>query len=229
MRRSRQTDEHENADRWVVSYADFITLLFAFFTTLYAISRVDTGKLEMFAGSMKSAFKTSGAGPATPVIEGIVPVSPDIIGLEKEFRKIIDTLKTKDDISVRHDERGLIISLGDNLLFDAGHAAVKQDAMPALSAIASVIQKMPNKMSIEGHTDNIQINNPNLKYASNWELSAARATSVLSYLLKNYNLSPERFSAAGYAEFRPIASNTTPEGRAKNRRVDIIVLNIDNK
>lgn len=229
MKKRRKSEEAENPDRWVVSYADFITLLFAFFTTLYAISQVDTGKLEMFSGSMKSAFKSDQVRAVTPVIEGILPVRPDVIGIENEFRKAIATLRTRDDIELRRDERGVVISLGDNLLFDVGQAVVKKDAVSALTAIVSIIKKIPNNLTIEGHTDNVPINNPDAKYLSNWELSAARATSVLAYLLKNHNLSPDRFSAAGYAEFKPVKTNTTPEGRAKNRRVDIIVLNINNK
>jgi chemotaxis protein MotB len=220
--RKRREHGGDNTDRWVVSYADFITLLFAFFTTMYAISHVDVGKLEKFAGSMKSAFKASGSGSAWQVIDGISPASPDVIGIEKEFRKAINVLQAQEDITVRRDERGVIVSLSDSVLFDSGQADVKQSAMPALAAVTSVIRKIPNSIIIEGHTDSVPIKNS--RYSSNWELSTARALSVLSYMLKDSSLSPERFSLAGYAEFRPLAPNETPGGRDKNRRVDIVII-----
>jgi chemotaxis protein MotB len=123
---------------------------------------------------------------------------------------------------VRRDERGVIVSLSDSVLFDSGQADVKQSAMPALAAVTSVIRKIPNSIIIEGHTDSVPIKNS--RYSSNWELSTARALSVLSYMLKDSSLSPERFSLAGYAEFRPLAPNETPGGRDKNRRVDIVII-----
>ncbi len=222
MKKRRKHDEHDNVERWMISYADFVTLLFAFFTTMYAISQVDPNKFEKVVESMRTAFKSDTVRSSGPIIEGITPINPDVIRLEKEFRKTIDTLNTKEDIEVRRDERGVIISLGDQVLFEAGQAIIKEAAIPTLTAIASIIQKLPNNVTVEGHTDNVPMSSS--KYASNWELSTARATSVLNYLLKNYNLSPARFSAAGYAEFKPIAPNTIPSGRAKNRRVDIVVI-----
>jgi|Deesub1362A_J573_1020465.scaffolds.fasta_scaffold00087_82 chemotaxis protein MotB len=222
MKRSRRKYEQDNTDRWVVSYADFITLLFAFFTTMYAISHVDVGKLEKFAGSMRSAFKAKGVETSWSVIDEVTPVDPDIVGIEKKFKSVIDAFPAQKGIRIRRDERGVVVSLGEQVLFEVGKADIKEEAIPVLTALASVIEELPNNVIIEGHTDSVPIHNS--KYASNWELSTARATSVLSYLLKNYNLSPERFSAAGYGEFRPIAPNETPEGRAKNRRVDIVIV-----
>ncbi|MGC2061824.1 MAG: OmpA family protein [Thermodesulfovibrionales bacterium] len=223
MRKRRVHVEEENPDRWVVSYADFITLLFAFFTAMYAISRVDTGKLQLFTGSMRTAFRAAPV-QTSPVIEGIVPIPQDILKLEKEVNRAIALLKTPEDISVRRDDRGVVISVGDNVLFDVGQAMVKESSIQALSVIASVITRVPNYVVVEGHTDNVPVSNPRSKYSSNWELSTARATSILQYFLSNYSLPAERFSASGYAEFRPLASNATPQGRTKNRRVDIVLL-----
>ncbi len=227
MRRRRLHAEDENPDRWVVSYADFITLLFAFFTAMYAISRVDTGKLQLFAGSMRTAFKAAPV-QSSPVIEGIVPIPEDTLRLEKEVSRAVAALKAPEDISVRRDDRGVVISIGDNLLFDVGQAVVKKSSVPALSAIASVITRVSNHVVVEGHTDNVPVSatgrGARSVYASNWELSTARATGVLQYFLGNYGLPAERFSASGYAEFRPVASNATPQGRTKNRRVDIVLL-----
>jgi len=222
--RKKRIEEQENPDRWVVSYADFVTLLFAFFTTMYAISQVDAGKLKMFTGSMKSAFRTENVRTVKPVIEGIVPVAPDTLSIEADLRKGLAALQTKEDMEISHDERGVVLSIGDNLLFEVGKAGLRQDAAGSLGAVASVLKKLPNSVIVEGHTDNIPITDTHGRFASNWELSTARATSVLSYLLTTYNLPPERFAAAGYAEFRPKATNATPDGRARNRRVDVIIL-----
>jgi chemotaxis protein MotB len=158
-----------------------------------------------------------------------MPVTPDMASLEHELRNVIGALKAKEDMEIKRDERGLVISIGDNVFFDAGRAQVRQDAEPSVAAIASVLQKIPNRVVVEGHTDNMPVNDVRSLYASNWELSTNRATEVLRHLIKAYNIPPERLSAAGYAEFRPKATNTTAEGRAKNRRVDIIVLGKDSK
>lgn len=227
-KRRKTEEEYENPDRWVVSYADFITLLFVFFTAMYAISHVDLGKLERFAGSMQSAFKTSGAVSDKAVIEGINPISYDDIQLEKEVRTVFENFdKTViEGINISRSERGILISLGDSIMFDTGSAEIKDEAKKMLTAVLSVIKKIQNNIVIEGHTDNIPIKSA--EYHSNWELSTARAMSVLMYLMQEDGIRPERFSASGYGEHRPIMSNATPEGRARNRRVDIIIVSKKN-
>jgi chemotaxis protein MotB len=224
VRKKRTTAGEENTDRWLVSYADFVTLLFAFFTVMYAISHLDRGKLDMFTGSVKTAFSQNGTAPSGQVIEGIAPVPPDIRDIEKEFSEVTGALGSREEISVRRDARGIVISLGDQLLFDSGGSSVKETAAPVLNALAAVIKKLSNNIIVEGHTDNVPVNALRAKHPSNWELSTSRATNVLSFFLKNHTISPVRFSAAGYAEFKPVAQNETADGRAKNRRVDIVVL-----
>jgi chemotaxis protein MotB len=204
----------------LVSYADFITLLFAFFTTMYAISHVDVGKLEKFEGSMRSAFKATGDIPHSPVIGGIRPLSPSDLEIEREIKLSLKKFATIPEVTVSRGERGVIVSLGDALLFESGSASIREEAIAVLSSIASVIKTINNEVVIEGYTDNFPIKNS--RYPSNWELSTARAVSVLMYFLDRHHMNPSRFSASGYGEYRSIASNTTPEGRAKNRRVDII-------
>ncbi|GAB4387899.1 MAG: OmpA family protein [Thermodesulfovibrionales bacterium] len=223
MRRNRERD-HENSDRWIVSYADFITLLFAFFTTMYAISHVDSGKLEEFAGSVRSALRAEGGaqGGSLPAFGGISAAYPDPAGIEERLRKAIGGLDSRQAMGLRSDERGVVLSIGDRVLFDSGGAEIKESATQAIAAVAGVIAAVPNDVAIEGHTDSVPISNS--RYPSNWELSTARAASVLEALVARHGLPPERFSVAGYAEFRPVAPNETPEGRAKNRRVDIIIL-----
>lgn len=220
MRKRPKTDEHDNADRWVVSYADFITLLFAFFATMYAISHVDAGKLEKFTGSMRSAFKSADQSASVSLIEGINPVNYSDLQVEKEIRTMLGESGIINSVKIMRDERGVLLSIGDSVVFDTGSAALKNEADALLSAVAALMRKTDNNIIIEGHTDNVPISNS--KYSSNWELSTARATSVLMYFMKEQNIHPSRFAAAGYGEYKPVASNTNPEGRTSNRRVDII-------
>ncbi len=221
MRKKKRQDEPENVDRWVVSYADFITLLFAFFTTLYAISHVDAVKLDRFAGSMKSALKSQTTPTSSSsLIEGIKPINYEDARLEKEIRSVFEKSGIIEGVVISRDERGVLISFGDTVLFEPGSAEIKPEAQSLIASVAGIIRQTRNTISIEGHTDNTPIRSS--RYTSNWELSAARATSVLASLLQDHQLKPERFSASGYGEYRPVTSNTTPDGRTKNRRVDII-------
>jgi chemotaxis protein MotB len=221
MRKKRMTEEHDNTDRWVVSYADFITLLFAFFTTMYAISHVDIGKLEKFSGSMKSAFRATGTDEKrTAIIEGIRPVNYDDVRIEKDLKSVYEKFDRTEGIDIKRDERGVTISFGDSVLFETGSPDINPDARRLLSSVEPIMRKTGNQIIIEGHTDNVPIKGR--RYPSNWELSVARATGVLVYYLREHKLDPSRFSAAGYGEFKPVASNSDPAGRARNRRVDII-------
>ncbi len=222
MRRRARFEEQENPDRWVVSYADFITLLFAFFTVMYAISRVDNAKLGEFVGSTRAAFGPRVPDKGKPVIEGIAPVFPAAEQVKRDAVRMIEMSGAAGVVSVRPDDRGLVLSMGEHALFDAGQAHVKPSSEVALAAVAAILRKSGCKAIVEGHTDSLPISNA--RFASNWELSTARATSVLAQLLGVHGVLPERVSAAGYAEFRPIATNATPEGRVRNRRVDVVLL-----
>ena len=222
MKRRGRGREHENVDRWVVSYADFITLLFAFFTVMYAVSRVDSGKLRVFVGSTRAAFGPRDAAPGKPVIDGIAPALPGMEELRRDAVRIIGTAGASGAVSVLPDPRGIVLSMGEQVLFEAGRAEVKASSADALAAVAAVLRKARCDAVVEGHTDSLSISNA--RYASNWELSTARATAALARLLGDHGVPPERLSAAGYAEFRPVATNATPEGRARNRRVDIVLL-----
>jgi chemotaxis protein MotB len=222
LRRRGRQEEHDNVDRWIVSYADFITLLFAFFTVMYAVSRVDSAKLSDFVGSTRAAFGPRAVAQAKPVIEGIAPVPPGTAGLQRDALRIIEASAAAGSVSVRPDPRGIVLSMGEHVLFEPGRAEVKPSSADALAPVAAILLKAHCDAVVEGHTDSISISNG--QFASNWELSAARATTVLARLLKDYGVPPERLAAAGYAEFRPVATNATPEGRARNRRVDIVLL-----
>jgi len=220
-RRKRKIEEHDNADRWVVSYADFITLLFAFFTTMYAISHVDLGKLARFSGSMKSAFKVVAAeAPDSAVIEGVKPANYADMGLEKTVRREFSKYAPAGAIVVERDGRGVMVSLNDELLFDNGVAELKQEARPLLASIAALARQARRSLVVEGHSDNMPLRNG--RFASNLELSAARAARVYASLVNEEAIDPAAMSASGYGEYRPVATNATPEGRARNRRVDIL-------
>jgi chemotaxis protein MotB len=188
---------------------------------MYAISHVDAGKLARFSGSMKSAFKVSGAVTVdTSVIEGIKPVNYADIGLERDVQAEFKKFDIMEGIAIMRDQRGVVISMGDTLLFESGSSEIRREARPLLSTVASLIKKYQRSIIIEGHTDNIPLRGS--RYASNLELSTARASRTYVFLLEEEAVRPEGLSAAGYGEYRPIASNATVEGRARNRRVDII-------
>lgn len=209
----------------MVSYADFVTLLFCFFTAMYAISNIDTSKLGKFVDSMRSAFNVEGArGNAVSVIEGVQIFIPADVEVESNVKDILGTLVTdsKGSIDIKRDERGVVISVADKYFFESGTAGLKEGSREVLDKIASALLQHPNMIRVEGHTDNIPIHNGT--FPSNWELSASRAINVVKYFIDHHNMKPERISAIGYSENRPVATNDAPEGRAKNRRVDIVLL-----
>lgn len=209
MRRRKKEEEHENHERWLVSYADFITLLFTFFAALYALSSLDKAKADKFTGSLKEAFR---------VIE-----APIVVFEEKKKSLIEDirnNIKDVPGISAKSEPRGIVVTFAEGFLFTSGSAEIKKDALPALERLPKILNSAPGLIAIEGHTDNVPLSGD--KYQSNWELSTARASSVLQFFISK-DLDPNRFSVSGYAEYRPLASNETAEGRAKNRRVDIVL------
>jgi chemotaxis protein MotB len=224
-KRRKKEEEQDNVERWMVSYADFITLLFCFFTAMFAISNVDTNKLGKFVESMRIAFDVSGArGNAFSVIEGVQIFIPADVEIESSFREVLGILieESKGSIEVKRDRRGVIISVADKYFFQTGNADLKKESKDVMDKIGNFVAQHSNMIRIEGHTDNVPINNK--KFPSNWELSSARAINVAKYFLKTHNINPGRISTVGYAEFKPVASNDTPDGRAKNRRVDIVIL-----
>jgi chemotaxis protein MotB len=243
MRQKQNHPEHPNHERWLVSYADFITLLFAFFVVMYAMSQVDVKKMGRLSKAMQSAFDTRvfDAGSkklnlAEGVPEGVAEpkimesISPLVSPSQPTFDKLQKKIETKlvqerfqDKVKFKQDKRGLVISLVEAGFFNPGEAEIKGSSLKIVDSIAQSILPIRNQIRVEGHTDNTPIHN--IRFPSNWELSTARATNVIAYLTANYAFSPLRLSAAGYGEFRPVASNNQAEGRAANRRVDIVILN----
>jgi chemotaxis protein MotB len=252
MALKREPEKHANHERWLVSYADFITLLFAVFTTLYAMSQTDKKKVEEVMQSLQQSFGMVTAGAPTPKVNviqskqiSIVPsIRPEVSiaptgrarsgqmrshAEEKDFRQIKSSIEAylikqgaQNKVSLTITRRGLIVSLKEAGFFDPGQAQIKASAHELINTIAEVMTQYNNPMRLEGHTDNTPISTA--QFPSNWELSTARATNGLKYLIKYFDVDPEKISATGYGEFRPIADNNTPENRAKNRRVDLVML-----
>lgn len=231
MNRKRKLEDSENLDRWLLTYADLITLLLAFFVVMYSISRIDAGKFGKVTDALTSVFKGPEMGPVAAkdlssefVINKML--NKGNLGiLENEIKKIGIQLDLNAQMNTELQTRGLVIHVGETAFFDPGKAELKPDAKKILDLISVQLLKIPNQIRVEGHTDNIPINTP--KFPSNWELSTARAIACLQYLVNKIGFPPDKISAVGYAEYRPLVTNDTAEGRAKNRRVDIVVLNLD--
>lgn len=227
----KKTKYFENSkdyiNRWIVSYADFTTILLALFVFLFALSNNDNIKIKDFKDSIKKEFKNEKTINETPIsnTNNIDNLANQAISKNSLFELVKTNLGNDNKIEVMESEKGITLRLKDTLLFDSASANIKDDSISTISNIANFLTTIDNPVIIEGHTDSIPIKNS--IYATNWELSSARAITLIKYLTKNYKLSPKRLSAVGYGEYAPIYDNTTNKGREKNRRVDIIIL--DNK
>ena len=234
MSRKKKHEEHENHERWLVSYADFITLLFAFFVVMYAVSSVNEGKYRVLSESMVSAFsnkKPMGQmsivelpmNQTRPAMDATINKQPNDFQV---FLKVANALEANEllsnEISVENTARGVSIQIKDEVLFESGSAVMKRRVKEILDLIAALVKNLPNLISVEGHTDAIPIQTQ--AFPSNWELSASRATALVRYFINEKHLAPKRFSATGFGGERPLGSNLTPDGRALNRRVEIVIL-----
>jgi chemotaxis protein MotB len=233
-----------NHERWLVSYADFITLLFAFFVVLYAFASADRKKQMQVSAAITSAFESlslasvkPGNGMKSTALPPPTLRSPAFIAADAVSARgvIADLERVRQDlgkrlsieiaqrsVSIDLGREGLVISLREAGFFDSGTAVPRPEATATLRQIGQALAGTPYDVRIEGHTDAIPIHNT--EFDSNWELSSARATRIARLLLDMHTVDPERVSAAGYAEYRPRASNNTAEGRAENRRVDLVVM-----
>ena len=212
MRNEYYTNSKDYINRWVVSYADFVTMLLALFMVMYAVLRIDNQKLTQFQNRVQKTF-TNGQNVTK------YQVNNHTTNVEKILKNNLSQSKS---VKLIKSDKGLIIRVNNKVLFDEGAAEIKPEAQKTLNEIIKVLTKIDNPVIIEGHTDSTPIKNA--KYPSNWELSTARATNIISYIVKQGMISPKRLSAVGYGEYMPIANNTTISGRMFNRRVDIIVL-----
>lgn len=247
MAKKKHEEAHENHERWLITYADLITLLMVFFVVMFSMARADQGKFSKLAASLQQAFRVDvlrgndpteiggndGAAMITTVLQSSL-APPSIVHVADS--KIVSTLAelneaisqipqistTARNVEVGAGRDGVVISMSGNALFDSGRADLKADGVVLLDALAPRLRDMPNEVRIEGHTDAVPISTP--LFPSNWELSSARATTVARRLIEFGGIKANRLIAAGYGDSRPAASNDTREGRARNRRVDVVII-----
>ncbi len=254
MARKKAPEEHENLERWLVSYADFITLLFAFFVVMYAISSVNEGKYRVMSDSLISAFKEPQSsdkliemntkhpevmsGTGKPIGKNVPQPrqTPEAANSTPERQKAAESMKKvaktvlqamqpliqNGQVRVTQSPRGVTVEINASVLFKSGEAILQPQSTEALAAVAQVLSSVENPIQVEGHTDNIPINAPN--FPSNWELSSSRAGSVVR-LFTERGVPAARMVAIGYADNRPVDTNATVDGRSRNRRVNVLILN----
>ncbi len=235
MARKKYDDGPENHERWLISYADFITLLFAFFVVMYAISSVNEGKYQVFSNALISAFG-GGPPPPTAMVEQAMPI-PNVLARrrqeankrEKEnMTRIAQTLRStmaplvkEGRLRVTQNSRGVTVEINASELFDSGEAKLTPEAQEVLASLAEILRPDPHAVQVEGHTDMTPINTA--QFPSNWELSAVRAASVVRLFIAN-GVPAGRLSVVGYGDTIPVALNDDPVGRARNRRVAVTIL-----
>lgn len=207
--------------RWLLTYADLITLLMAFFVIMYAMSTVDVAKYQALAASLRGTLATGNSYVPLPLQETAPPKDP-LQALGEEVAGALTELGLEGQGAVFRTERGIVISLYGAVLFDLGKADIRPEAGSVLDRIATALAEVPNYVSVEGSTDDLPINS--LLFPTNWELSVRRATTVVRYFVDRHQLDPRRFLATGYGEFQPMFPNDSEKNRARNRRVDIVVL-----
>jgi chemotaxis protein MotB len=238
MKRKKPDDEHENLERWLITYADLITLLLAFFIMMYTFSKQDAQRYQEVTEYLRAIFKGGsgvmsaggGAAASTTMINALPKhgggseVQREEVRkqLEQEVKKLTENTEHKNKISVFQDERGIVLRIMDRAFFDEGKADLKDSAKKALQKIAPIIANSNSEIRIEGHTDDVPIHTS--EFRSNWELSTRRATEVVRHLIEKYDYPSQEISASGYAEYRPIAGNDTAANRALNRRIEIILV-----
>jgi chemotaxis protein MotB len=249
----KKPTQHENHERWLVSYADFITLLFAFFVVMFASSQTDKGRAKQISEAVEKALeqgKTVGLPAAVAKILGgtvddrgqgnammkgpggaqhatkesppeeMVELLPSMKRLSQELESEVKDGK----LEIHLEPRGLVVSLREATFFPSGTDEVDTTSYAVLDKVAAAIKDLPNPVSFEGHTDSVPIHTG--RFRNNWDLSAARSVAMLGVFSQRYNITPERLSVVGHADTIPLASNDTPEGRARNRRVDVVIKNL---
>ncbi|MDP3000044.1 MAG: flagellar motor protein MotB [Bryobacterales bacterium] len=242
MARKKKPEDHENHERWLISYADFVTLLFAFFVVMFASSNMDKEKAKQVSESVVNAINESHVAAAVSAVLGggnvrrvgksvtkapkpdeaapavVVELLPSLEFLTQALEAEIRAGKLK----LTLESRGLVVSLLQATFFPSGQDTIEAATFPSLAKIAGVVRKLPNPVRLEGHTDSVPISNP--RFRSNWELSAARSIAMMELLTTRFEIPKGRIMIAGYADNVPVGSNETEEGRAQNRRVDLVIL-----
>lgn len=245
-RKKGHAEAHENHERWLITYADLITLLMVFFVVMFAMSRADTAKFSKLSAALQQAFRVDvlrgnnptslngddGATALSTVLQDAIAqqvwtttdskMISTLTELNEAMRRLPEAQNSDRNVEVGAGRDGVVISMSGSALFDSGRADLKPDGVVLLDALAPRLRELPNEVRVEGHTDNVPISTP--LYPSNWELSSARATTVARRLVEYGNVPAGRLIAAGYGDARPAATNDTRDGRARNRRVDIVLI-----
>ena len=221
--RPQARDPRAGADRWLMSYADFVTVLFAFFTTLFAASVVDQSRMVPVASALQDAFAPPAETGATDAAGTALrpPIDSDD-DLQRRLARDLGDAIAAGRLELIRDARGLVVTLPDDATFPTGSAEATADARVLIGRIGDTVRTAPNAIRIEGHTDDLPIRTA--RYQSNWELSTARASAVVAFMVNSVGIQADRLSAAGYGEFHPRVANDSDAGRARNRRVDVVIL-----
>lgn len=226
MKKNKKHSEHDNSERWLLTYADLITLLLGLFVILYAMSKIDAGKYAGIVAAMGGVFGKDKPGilqGQSGMMQSAMPqLQNERQKIEQEIRNALNGTKKNELVSISQNERGITIHIMEELLFESGKADLKAMSLIVLDSLATVLKRIPNDIRIEGHTDNVPINT--LQFPSNWHLSVDRAMNTGYYIIQKHGLNPEKVSVVGYSEYQPLVSNTTVENRARNRRVDIVII-----
>jgi chemotaxis protein MotB len=250
MRRRARREEDTHPERWLVSYADFMTLMFALFVVLFASAYHDKKAIQRVSAAVKNGFQDMGlssasngpreGSPSSMLKDGATlsstesdPNKPapvpgdariDLDELHKKLELVLGKEIERQEVGLRMTPEGFVISLHELGFFDSGEAKLRPGAADKIKRIAVVLTQYGLDMRVEGHSDNVPIHNAT--FGSNWDLSTARAMAVATMLIDESGVDPKRMSIAGYAQYHPVASNDTPEGRMANRRVDIVVVSV---
>lgn len=243
-KRKKMKADNGTHNEWLATYSDVVTLLLTFFILLYSFSLVDVQKFKSVSNALQSVLTGSGG---TKILDyktnnGNVPIEQNETK-NSDDQEVLDKIKAQDienkalyiklvndikaegleaKVKVIDESKGVALEFSDNVLFDSGKAQIKSDSFIILDKISNIIKNITNEIVVEGHTDNVPVKNTEFK--SNWELSCFRAVNVLKYFIEEKKINPARLSAVGYGEYKPIVKNDSNENRAKNRRVNIVVL-----
>lgn len=229
--RKRSDDNNEGSPAWMTTFGDMMTLLLVFFVLLYSFSVMDLEKFRGFISSLKNQLGVLDGGKTLTDEnlqargsegERFNPAQQNFSKIMGEMQEYIAREGLQDKVKLEITQRGLVVTLTGEVLYDIGETRIKSPGREVLDKLFGMIKDIPNNVKVEGHTDNWPINND--KFPSNWELSTTRATNVIRYFIDNYQINPSRLSAAGYSEYRPLYPNNSAKNRARNRRIEVVIL-----
>lgn len=233
LRDRRDNDDDELDQGWMTTFSDMMMLLLTFFVLLYSMSVIDAEKFEAAISSFQDNLGVLEGGRTISseemvdrgsVDENIAQTRPDNLrSAMEEMNQYVEEEGLSEQVNMELTEKGLVVRFTGQILYDIGEATIKPDGQDVLDEVADILKELPNNVMVEGHTDDWPIDTE--EFPSNWELSTARATNVIKYFIEENELDPARLSAAGYSEYHPLESNDTPENRAQNRRVEVVILN----